>query len=110
MAFVTYCNNKGCNKEQAPLLDVSTNEVLCSECDRPITTISSFAKNNLKSLGQTTDKAKVRQSFGVKCDSCNKEGQPIIEKDCLRCTYCSKPLTNISKTFENMLRTRAGRS
>ena len=51
MGFLVYCNNKGCGKEQEPLLDVSDNEAYCSECGGKVN-VTVFAKSQMKALGQ----------------------------------------------------------
>lgn len=104
MAFVTFCDNKGCRKEQLPLLNTATNEVVCSECGKPINSITSFAKSQLKSLGQVTSKRKTQETYSVKCGSCQKEGRPVLQNDKLICVQCSGEITTLSKPFEIILK------
>jgi hypothetical protein len=48
MAFMMTCNNRGCGKTNEPKLDVTLNEVFCSECDQVISNVSPFTKNGMK--------------------------------------------------------------
>ena len=96
------CTNKGCGKTMSPILDVNSNEVICSDCQREITNVSSFAKAQMKSLGQVKKDSK--KSFAVKCISCGKETRPIELNNDLVCGSCKKPLSNISEPFKQMLR------
>jgi hypothetical protein len=102
MAFSITCTNKGCVKIQQPYIDPQTDKVFCSECDREISNISQFAKNQMKASKQF--KQKLPSSFSVKCDKCNKVGRPNLINDELFCSSCNKPLTNLSLTFKNMLK------
>lgn len=103
MPFLTYCDNKGCKKEQSPLLDTETNDVICAECNQPIKTVTEFAKRQMKTLGQVLRKKKTRSAYAVKCSSCNVESTPVIKDDELACSSCSSKL-NLSKPFERIVR------
>lgn len=100
MAFRTFCNNKGCGKEQEPLLNLDTNEVLCGECGKSISSLTSFAKATLKSMKQTTKNVKSQEPYSVKCSSCKREGQPNLSGADLVCKFCKTVLTGLSKPFE----------
>src|ERR1039457_4598092 len=101
MGFAINCNNRGCNKMQEPLLDTRDNKVYCSDCNKEINNVSSFAKTQMKSLGQVKrpDKA-----LAIECQSCHKAGTPALEKDKLVCSWCGKDHTKISKSFEIIIR------
>lgn len=103
MAFLTYCDNKGCRKEQTPLLDVDTNQAICAECNQPIGTVTEFAKRQMKTIGQVLRKKKTRSAYAVKCNSCSVESIPAIKDDELVCSSCTKKLS-LSKPFELMIR------
>lgn len=103
--FIVNCDNKGCMKPQAARLEVSSDEVLCAECGNVIKNITSFTKRQLKSLGQTTKRAKTTQTYSVKCSSCEASGVPKIEKDKITCAACKKELTNLSDHFKILLKT-----
>ena len=103
MPFQTFYDNVGCKKEQTPLLDVDTNKVVCGECNRPISTITDFAKRQMKSLGQIVRKKKTQSAYVVKCPKCSVENTPKISGDELVCASCSSKL-NLSKTFERLVR------
>ena len=102
MSFLMPCTNKGCGKTMSPTLDVSSNAVICSECDREITNVSSFAKSQMKSLGQI--KKDNKKSFAVRCPKCNKEARPIETNNDLVCGSCKKPLSHLSEPFKQMLK------
>jgi uncharacterized paraquat-inducible protein A len=90
-------------KEQTPALDVITNEVLCGECNRPITTITEFAKRQMKSMGQVMTNIKTRTPYAVKCAKCKTENTPLIEGDELTCARCHTVL-NVNKHFAMMFK------
>lgn len=95
------CNNKGCGKQTYDSkLDEATNEVICSECKRPIYGITDFLKRALKGIGYVI-KMKTNLAFMVDCKFCKKHGQPIMIKDVPSCFYCNKEL-NLSPQFVKM--------
>lgn len=105
MGFRVYCDIKGCRKEMEPLLDKKTNEVFCAECDRAINNVTEFAKRQMVSLGQVRRETKDKKSFSFKCDSCERNGTPVLGKNKeLLCPFCKAKSTNISKPFEKLLK------
>lgn len=116
MAFRTFCDNKGCRKEMEPVLDKSTNEVICTECMQPVNSITEFAKRQMVSLGQVRRSERKKQAWSVKCQKCDREGPPKLnaegEKDKnnqtvikLLCAYCSQDLDHLNKPFAEMIKT-----
>lgn len=114
--FRTFCDNKGCRKENQPVLDKSTGEVLCTECGQPINTVTKFMKAQMVSLGQVRKSEMKKQAWSVKCQHCEKEGPPKLnpedEKDShnqvvikLLCSYCGKDLDHLNKPFAEMIKT-----
>jgi ribosomal protein L34E len=103
MAFIIYCNQKGCGKDQEPSLDIETNEVICSECGKVITGITEFTKVQMKSMGQVKRNVGKRQAFSVKCQSCNKENPPLVKKGKIFCSLCSLEITDLSPFFKQAL-------
>jgi ribosomal protein L34E len=101
MAFLVYCDNKGCFKQQEPTLDIASNEVHCAECGGVIKSITSFAKAQMKSLGQI--KKATKKAYSIKCDSCSKQEVPVLDGDSLTCAACKKPLNNVSKEFKPLI-------
>ena len=100
MPFIMSCNNKGCGKQQSPVLSIEDNKVYCAECDNEILNVSPFIKGQMKNLGQTRkDKTK---SFSVKCSECNKDSRPNKKDNLLFCGSCSKELKNISPIYKKM--------
>jgi uncharacterized protein with PIN domain len=104
MAFSVNCTNKGCAKLQQPYIDPKTDKVYCSECDREISNLSQFAKNQMKSSKQF--KQKTSTSFSVKCDKCNQDNRPKLVNNELVCPNCNKILDKLSLPFKNMLKER----
>ena len=100
MAIFLECDNKGCFKSNAALLDKTTNEVMCAECGKEIKSISPFMKNQLRFSGQC--KKSIKTEYKV-CKHCNKEVVPIIKKDQAYCGSCGKNL-EISPYMVNALR------
>lgn len=102
--FRVYCSNKGCNKEMMPLLNLETNEVECTECNKP-TTVTEFAKKSMKSMGQIKRIEKSQQPFSVECKKCKKILTPKIDKNNdLACAGCATVYDNISPPFANLIR------
>lgn len=103
--FIIYCDNKGCGKEQEPLLNTSTDEVECSECGKVINNVTSFTKIQMKSMGQIKRAKKVQQAFAHACIKCNHTAQPKLVNDKLLCAGCgyefifNKIYTNSIKEF-----------
>ncbi len=128
MPFRTFCDNKGCRKEMEPVLDRQTNEVYCTECGNAINSLTDFAKRQMVALGQVRRAEKKKQAWSVKCDACQKEGPPKLNKegeknekglligDKLLCSYCDAELKNLNKPFAQIILTnlkaqrRAGQS
>lgn len=99
MAFVMYCSNKGCGKETEPLLDLSSDEVFCSNCGKAIEAVTSFAKTSMKTLGQIKRAAKAQQAFSVVCANCKHQAQPKLESNLLVCPHCSRAHQNLAAPY-----------
>lgn len=105
MGFLIYCDNKGCGKDQEPVLDIETDQVLCSECGKAIKSVTQFAKNTMKTLGQIKRQGKKQQAFAVKCLKCNKENPPKInEENQIVCGFCNAELSHLPKPFQQVIR------
>lgn len=105
MAMIVQCDNQKCAQLQEAQLEIETNNVICAECGNVIKSISSFAKNTLKSLGQTTRNHKSTETYAIKCPSCSKTGQPKLNKEQIICAYCKKEFTALGEAFKLLLRT-----
>ena len=103
MAFLLNCDNKGCNKVSEAKLDVNSNQVICSECGGEIKNVSSFAKNQMKALGQTMKSAAKQKPYAVKCGNCDETDTPKLENNKIVCVKCGAP-SKMSAPFEKMLR------
>lgn len=103
MAFLTNCDNKGCGKYMEPKLSLQDQKIYCGECNKEIKNISSFAKSQMKSLGQVIKATK--SSYAVRCEKCQLELTPKLSDDnkSFVCTNCKNIYTNISKSFEKLL-------
>jgi len=101
MPFIMFCQNKGCGKEQQPTLDPVTNVVHCAECGKPMDNVTDFAKRQMKTIGQT--KQQQKETFAVKCTSCNKESRPNIEGKVAKCKLCNATL-NLSAPFMALIK------
>lgn len=102
MPFSMSCTNKGCGKTQEPYLDVDTDKVYCSLCDKEIVNVTTFTKAQMKSLKQFRVKKVI--SFAVKCKKCGKEDRPKLVGKEVNCAGCGKPLDHLSEPFKIMLR------
>lgn len=98
------CTNKGCFETQTPFIDQETKEVYCSVCDQTIANVSDFTKRQM--IAQKQFRPKKKETFAVKCEACKKEGKPQIINEEVCCGQCSKPLSNITSVYKNMLKTQ----
>ena len=103
MGMFISCTNKGCFASTEALLDVTTNDVICRDCGKPITGITSFAKVSLKTLGQTTKGQKKSQKLEFDCLSCSKKVQPILVGGKITCPDCKVEMKNIPVTFRHVV-------
>jgi len=96
------CDNKGCHKQNAPLLSVKENTVICGECGNIINNVTQFTKVTLKSLNQVQKDTEVHD-FAVKCKNCTKTGTPYLKKDIAYCSGCNHNL-ELTEPFIQMLK------
>lgn len=73
------CNNKGCLKASNAVLNPQTLEVICLECDKPITNISEAMKRALKSFGQVIREE--RKAFLMACNNCKANREVVLNQD-----------------------------
>lgn len=105
MGFLIYCDNKKCGKDQEPLLDVESNEVICIHCQQAIKSVTHFTKVQMKALGQVKRNEKKQQAFAVKCSTCKKESPPVLEKDnTIHCGLCAAHLKDLPAPFAQVIR------
>ena len=104
MGFSINCDNKGCGKLTEPVIDVGTNQVICVDCGKEIKNVTSFAKTQMKSLGQTRKAVKKQQSWAIKCESCKLDGQPVLKDDKFYCSGCKSEIKTISGPFKQILK------
>lgn len=111
MAFRTFCDNKDCRKEMEPVIDRESNEVFCTECGKPINTVSDFMKRQMVQLNQVRRDDRRKLAYSVKCPKCQKEGPPILDSEGknLLCSYCKEPMTNLSKPFAEVIKSNLTR-
>lgn len=102
MPFSTFCINKQCGKQMEPYLDTKTDKVYCSICDQELTNITYFAKVQMKTLKQFKQKKQI--AFGVKCQKCLRDAQPIVVDDDIVCPSCKQKHEHLSEPFKIMLR------
>lgn len=96
--FLINCTNKGCGKNTLAVIDITDNQVYCADCDKTITNVTVFTKNQLKNLKQI--KRAKKESFSAKCHSCGHEAMPKLNSDKLCCAKCNVHLVKIPKPFE----------
>lgn len=102
MATLT-CTNKGCYKTTSDsLLDKETNEVICSECGKPIDGISEFTKRSMIGLDKVRSKH-TKQAYSVECKKCTRVGQPIEKDGEFVCFNCEEKLV-ITDYFKKLLK------
>lgn len=106
MPFRTFCDNKGCKEEMAPVIDKKTLKVYCSECKKEIKSIDEFMKRQLISMGQVRRDDESKMAYGVQCPFCEDKKTPKIGKDReVLCGSCEKDITDkLSGPFVQVLR------
>lgn len=102
--FLMYCDNKGCGKENEPLLDVASDKVHCSTCGKVIEGVTSFTKVSMKSIGQVKRTIKTQTAYSVLCEGCKESNQPLLEKNKLICPSCKKSHDNMSAPYAHAMK------
>lgn len=104
MPFITFCTNKGCRKEMAPVIDKKTKKVHCCECDSELE-IDQFMKSQLISMGQVKVQQEVKSAFSIVCPLCKERKTPYLNGNIISCSSCNKDITSyISAPFVQMLK------
>jgi len=103
------CMNKGCMQtSHDSLLDEATNEVICSNCGKPITDVTDFTKRSMIGLGHVK-KTQAKASFAAQCHKCQKTGQPVMKNNVPVCYSCGETLKLTNQfliMFKEYLRTQ----
>ena len=108
MDFRCFCDNKKCGKEMRPVVDKTSLIAYCTECGKPVNSISIFMRRQMISYDQVRRDEKKKLPWAVKCKGgCDKEGPPELSKDgkILICSFCGKKLDSLAKPFAEMIRT-----
>lgn len=109
---INYTDDDGkpvkCRREMEPVIDKNTGEVFC-ECGKKLTkqdTLTGFAKRQMVALGQVRKEETQKKAFSVTCESCKKNGAPILDSKGakLLCASCKQELKNLNAPFAQMLR------
>ncbi len=106
MDFRSFCDNKGCNKEMRPVVDKDSLVAYCTECGKPVNNISIFMRRQMVSHGQVRRNEKKKLAWSVRCQHCDKEGPPELDKkgEKLVCSFCGKELDHLTKPFAQMIK------
>jgi Zn finger protein HypA/HybF involved in hydrogenase expression len=102
----SYTDDKGKQKKCGSVevyMDPKTEKVYCPLCEEEMI-VNHFTKITLKSIKQF--KQKSTATFVVKCQSCHKEAQPVINNNKIVCPFCQKEHTHLSEPFKIMLKDR----
>lgn len=92
MGFLITCTNKGCGETMEPLLDVNSNEAMCTACGKIVPGVTQFAKIQMKSLGQVKKTKEVRSAFALVCSKCNTKMSPNVINGIVVCSNCGESL------------------
>jgi ribosomal protein L34E len=84
-----------------PYLDIATDKVYCSECNKEIIGLTYFAKQQMRASKQI--KKREPKSFAVKCPHCKITDRPTVVSKNIICSSCGKPINDISEAFKLML-------
>lgn len=105
MDYRSFCDNKGCKKEMRPVVNKDTLEAYCTECGQTVNNISIFMRRQMRDQGQVQRNEKKRLAWSVKCNHCQKEGPPELNKSGeLVCSFCKKELDHLAKPFAQMIK------
>lgn len=99
MGFSIFCDNKGCGERMEPVLDINTDEAICTECNKPIKSVTSFTKGQMKALGQVKRARESTTAFVVECRFCRTKSNPVIKEKKLYCSGCGRHFDNLSAPF-----------
>lgn len=88
------CMERGCFYSDEHLLDLSTNEVICTKCGKPLN-VPDTTKRLLKSMHQV--KKQVKTGLQITCKSCKYVDKPLLKKNdkgrlIASCRSCGKDL------------------
>jgi len=87
------CNNKGCMQQSNALLSSNGKDVVCQECGKDISGISTAMKRTLKSFGQVI-RTEQRQAFMLACRACHANRQVVLDQNNKTiCKQCHGPMT-----------------
>jgi len=90
--MLIYCDNKSCKKESIALLDTETMDVICQECQKPISNVSEPMKRTLKSFGQIVRKS-IKRAFMLLCRSCRADRVVVLDQNNNTiCEECYSPI------------------
>ena len=80
-----------------PVVDKDTLVAYCTECGKPVNNVSIFMRRQMVSHGQIRRNERKKLAWAVKCEHCDKEGPPELDKDgnILLCSFCKKPLEKL---------------
>jgi uncharacterized Zn finger protein (UPF0148 family) len=103
MAFLTTCNNRGCNHSVAAELELETGKVFCPDCGKEISNLTIFTKNQIKNAKQI--KKPKKEAFSTICPACKHDALPALNKtNQLVCVKCQAQLINIPIPFQPLIR------
>src|SRR5690348_2156633 len=106
MPFRTFCDNKGCREEMAPVIDKETHKVYCTSCKEEINSVDVFMKRQLISMGQVKKDDETKMAYAVVCPCCSKKQTPKLGKNReIECSSCNEDITKkLSAPFVQVLR------
>lgn len=99
------CQNKGCVQLNEAKLDMSTDQVICSECGKPIENISVFAKRTLKQVGQVIRTS--NSPWQKQCLKCNVLRDLVVSGEEALCKVCRMPV-KVHASFVQALKVAQG--
>jgi hypothetical protein len=105
------CDNKGCFESTEALLNKDTNEVICMNCGKNISSVTSFMKVSLRDLGQVSKTSKKNSSFSIECRDCGKRGAPKVQNGNVYCSNekCGKEMNYLPLPTIHMLKIMIGK-
>jgi len=100
--FSMTCPHKDCHKFTDPVVDTTTDQIVCGDCFQPLPGLTNIVKTQLISMKRIKKGRQSGQAFSTKCPSCESNMVPELKNlpappktpptKALFCTNCNKDI------------------
>lgn len=97
--MLLHCPSRKCNTTREQLLNVDTDEVICSECNQINPTISDYMKATMKGSGHIYRTVQPKKAFMYACNKCVAHREVILQDEQAVCKMCKNPIQVPSATL-----------